>query len=445
MKKKFTKLVGLSIEDFNEFRSTGQIQMAEARLIPYYKMGDEMALTSIFLSSLRLVKEMRDTIFQHTKISKAGQAYYFTEFTIPEIDKNSRIDGLVIIVSAGKIKDAAFFEMKNKNNVIEARQIEKYQAVAKLIGVDKIITVSNEFVSDYTISPVSIKKAKNISFYHFSWTYILTVAHLLIIDNETNIDDADQVEIMNEVIKYLERKESGVGGYNQMSPGWKNVVDKIISGSTLKESDKDVIEAAMSWQQEEKDMALMLSRELGVLVNIGSARKKDGDKLLKSNIKDLVKNQVLESTLKVKGSASDIKVVASFNRRALSMTVSLTAPLDKGMKGRCGWIIRQLQTCQKRSPEYFKQLESEIYIETVYKFTNKTDLIKFTELEKIYDFDKDREITEFKISAIRDIGKGFSGTKKFVEVIESMLLVYYGGIVQNLSNWERPAPKILDT
>ena len=39
---------------------SGKLKLSQARLIPAIKVGDEMALTAIFLSSLRLIKEFRD-------------------------------------------------------------------------------------------------------------------------------------------------------------------------------------------------------------------------------------------------------------------------------------------------------------------------------------------------------------------------------------------------
>ena len=44
------KLLGLKFTDFQEKVSSGkEIHLQRARLIPFYKPGDEMALTSIFL------------------------------------------------------------------------------------------------------------------------------------------------------------------------------------------------------------------------------------------------------------------------------------------------------------------------------------------------------------------------------------------------------------
>ena len=67
IKKKLNKIVGLKFDDFQSYlldQDKPQIQVREARLIPTLKTGDECALTSIFLSSLRLVKEYRYESFK---------------------------------------------------------------------------------------------------------------------------------------------------------------------------------------------------------------------------------------------------------------------------------------------------------------------------------------------------------------------------------------------
>ena len=65
MSAKPTKLIGMSVNDFNSLISSGEeLHLQPARLIPFYKPGDEMAITSIFLSALRLIDEFRDQIFR---------------------------------------------------------------------------------------------------------------------------------------------------------------------------------------------------------------------------------------------------------------------------------------------------------------------------------------------------------------------------------------------
>ena len=77
---------------------------------------------------------------------------------------------------------------------------------------------------------------------------------------------------MREVVNYLEFDKSGVCGFHHMKTGWTTVVDKINAGTRLRASEPDTHDAVISWQQEEKDLALILSRKLGVLVNSGELK-----------------------------------------------------------------------------------------------------------------------------------------------------------------------------
>ena len=109
MVKKPTKLDGLNIDKFEALLHSGEeINLQSARLIPFYKPGDEMSLVSIFLSGLRLVKEFRDNISKAVNLSKAGKMHVFTEVEFRLFDKK-RIDGLIIIVRGNKIIDSALF------------------------------------------------------------------------------------------------------------------------------------------------------------------------------------------------------------------------------------------------------------------------------------------------------------------------------------------------
>lgn len=437
IKKNLTKLVGIKKEDFDSFIQSGQIYVQPARLIPTLKTGDEMALTSIFLSTIKLVKEFRDDIFKSIKLNRSGRIYYFTEVSFPDIDK-SRIDGLIIVVIKGVIVDAAFFEMKNKGNGLDKIQIETYLDISKKLKVGKLITISNEFVSDPSHSPVKVKPPKSVSLFHFSWTHIITKGHLLIFDNTTNIIDEDQVEIMKESLYYFENPISGINGYTQMKPGWKELAENIRAQKPLKVSDEYIEDAVLSWYEEEKDMALMLSRKLGVLVK-SSSKNKDS---LKHDIKRVVKENNVTGTLSVKNSVSDIKVNVEFERRVVSMSVKITPPLDKGTVARITWISKQLMNCQKREGALFASIESNLWIEADIKFIKTNLKVKLANLSELLELTKDKDIQSFHVVLIESFGASFASNKKFIVLIEKMVLEYYEGVVQHLSNWSRPAPKL---
>jgi len=440
IQKKLTKLVGLKKTDFDLFVQSGQIKLQQAKLIPTLKTGDEMALTSIFLSTVRLVKEYRDGIFKSIKLSRAGKAYYYTETSFPDIS-SSRIDGLIIVVTKGIIADAVFFEMKNKNNGIDQKQVEDYLSISKNLKVNKLVTVSNEFVANSTHSPVKVKVPRNISLYHFSWTYLITKGRILLFKNDVRIQDDDQVEIMSEALHYFESSVSGISGFIQMKAGWKELAESIRAQKALKQSDKFIEEAVLSWYEEEKDMALLLSRKLGILVK-SSSKNKDS---VKKDIKKVINDNCIMGELIIKNAVSDIKLMAEFERRIVSMSVKLTPPLDKGNKAKITWIGKQLENCKKKNDVLFSKLEKELMIESDIKYAKANIKVKLSELEKLIELTKDKEIQAFKITLNRGFGAGFASVKKFIVLIDNMVLEYYEGIVQYVSTWSRPTPKIVQT
>jgi len=139
---KSNDLVGKDFSRFEELVKEKKITYSEVRLIPQLKTKDELALTSIFLSSLRLIKEYRDKIFKEIKLTRAGKSYFFKEMCFSDIDEKSRIDGVIITVVSKKIKDIVFLEVKNGTNKLEKEQIERYIDVAKKIGSKSLFTIS---------------------------------------------------------------------------------------------------------------------------------------------------------------------------------------------------------------------------------------------------------------------------------------------------------------
>ena len=145
--------------------------------------------------------------------------------------------------------------------------------------------------------------------------------------NDINIEDEDQVEIMQEVVNYLEYDKSGVLGFNQMKAGWAEAIEKINVGANLNNNDSSVRDAVSSWQQEEKDMALILSRHIGVIVDSGETKyKSDLKGRLEDDEKSLINKKQLVSTLRVRAAVSDIKIMGLLEKRTVEIFVTLKAP-----------------------------------------------------------------------------------------------------------------------
>lgn len=443
MDKKLTSLIDIKKSEFDEFIQSGQIKsISNARLIPTSKFGDESSLTSVFLSGLRLIKEFKNVLLNDIKMSKGGEIFAYTEIAFSEFP-DSRVDGLLLVVKAGVIKDAAFFEMKKGGNILEVDQVQRYIDIAKHFNVPRLVTISNEFVSDPTQHPLCLKPTKNFGLYHFSWTYILTVSHLLLQRNDLNISDEDQVEIMKEIVSYFEAEKSGVCEFNQMKQGWTKVVDNINAGTLIKSSDTDSVDAVVSWQQAERNIALRLSRKLGVLVKSGESKfKGDYKARIDHDLKTLVEAKRLFSVLSVSGAISDIDVIANLEKRSVEIQVILDVPTDKTLKGQLGWVKKQLENCFHKSKELYEKSKSEIFIEAVVKNARQPIRIRLSDFEMLNDELKGKELKSCCILQVKDFGRLFGYPSKFVESIESMSEEFYVLVVENLKRWVPSAPKI---
>ena len=281
--------------------------------------------------------------------------------------------------------------------------------------------------------------------YHLSWSYLLTVAHLLLFKNEENILDEDQVEIMSEVVRYFEHEKSGVVGYTQMKPGWTDIVNKINVGTNIRLDDESLYDTVASWLEQERDMSLILSRKLWSFVySVKKQFKNNLNKRIEYEKRFLIKNKHLESVLNIEGIVSNISVKPHFDRRNIEMGVQLDAPLDRGTKAQLTWVKNQFKNLAKRNPESYANIEKELKVEIWLKFFKNPILIGVNELDEIFYSIKDKEIKSFNILQIKYLGKKFESRKGFVQFSENMLVEYYQVVVQYLKKWEKPAPKIVE-
>jgi len=154
MSKKPTRIIGMTLSEFDALVDAGEeLHLQPARLIPFHKPGDEMALASIFLSALRLVKEFRNHIFKTVGLSSSNFLRFYTEAEFLLFDRK-RIDGLILVIRGKKIIDALFLEVKNKNVQLDETQIRDYLEIAKAYQIPNLLTISNQFVSFPTQSPL---------------------------------------------------------------------------------------------------------------------------------------------------------------------------------------------------------------------------------------------------------------------------------------------------
>ena len=445
--------MGLNINDFDQLIRNQTIKCRPARLIPLINPGKEEALTSIFLSSITLIDEFRSDIFnaagiKNTKPRSNIRVYTEVVFPAEKGKEDSRLDGLILIIRGNKIVDAAIFEMKNKNDKLDEAQIKRYLEVAKALKIPKLITVSNEFVSEPNQSPLTNVKVPNgVELRHLSWQFIRTLARIRLFEGGKNIEDIDQVHIMQEVVAYLEHDKSGVVGFSQMKSGWNTIAEMVRTQRTIQSGSSELGETVDSWIQEERDMALKLSCDLGTLVKTDTRKfKGDLQKRVNHDIEEFQNNKTLSSSLEVDGLASAIMIKANFDLRTVEMSVTIDPIQAKTLKGQLNWVQRQIENreFQKKDSSEQKAILEKLSIELRFKNTRGNHRCEYPALESLNDDDGMKKKTISKVSVIYHevFGRKFSAPKSFVERIEQMLPKFYKDIAQHQANWVAPAPRM---
>lgn len=443
MGSKTNSIIGISKENFDQRIKEELFIVQSARLLPLLKpLGGEKALTSIFLSSIKLIKEFKEDIFKEANIKNGSKVFVCTEVTL-KLNKNDtnkdKFDGLIIVVDrSNKIIDSAILEMKNKNNPIRKEQTENYIALADTFSINKLITISNQFVSKPSQFPIDVKRKNSVNLYHFSWAYVLTLGKILLYKNIHNINDEDQVEIMKEVLYYFENKESGVLiDCLDMGTDWHKVVESILSTSSCLNLEKNVLlRAVLSWHQEEQDLALKLSREMGQLVETESVQfNKDINKRFKNDIDSLCSTKSLTSIYKAINLTTPITLYAEMGTR-IGVSVNITPSSSlKTSYAKIKWILDLINKCKNQNSEEYNKFEKnvnvELWIEVILKRASTSreaniDYLKDGEdIQKFVSKFGEKEIKEFKF-VVRYINtRIFKESKNFINVLEDLVLNFY--------------------
>ncbi len=141
-----------------------------ARLIPVVAdTRKEQRATSALLAVIGSVAEYGRVLLSvvGAPVGKTSRIRCFTEVEFKRQPKEirQRPDGL-IQVQTGKRIWSAIVEAKVGNAVLDAEQIEAYVDIARLVGADAVITISNQFAARPTHHPVTVSKRKLVTCPH---------------------------------------------------------------------------------------------------------------------------------------------------------------------------------------------------------------------------------------------------------------------------------------
>jgi len=396
---------------------------------------------SIFLSCLENVQEfgaaMLSAVGQRTGTRARIETY--TEVSLKKgTEKKHRPDGL-IVVTTGSRRWTALVEAKVGNTDLTQEQIESYLDLAKLNGVDALLTLSNQFAPLPTHHPIALPAAvrKKAALFHWSWMFVVTQANLLLSNDQ--VADDDQRVILKEMSRFLTHPSAGVRTFDSMPVAWPNIVSKVQTGGKITASADETREVIGAWHQEVRDLSLVLSRQLGteVTTRISRAHAADPAARLKASIADLARNECLEATLNVPDAAAPIDIIADLKTRCVTVSMKIKAPADrKSTKARLSWLLRQLQ---RSNPD---QLHIRLFWPGRSSDTQH-ELTVLRENPELAGSDKNGQVAvSFEVLLVRDLTARFAQRKNFITDLEAAVPDFYEQVGQYLKTWVAPAPRL---
>ena len=423
-------------------------QGSYARLIPSISDSKkEERATSILMAALMSVYEFRKAMLQSLQLRvgartklEAWKEVVFKDDGPPNKKKgpDDRPDG-IIEIDTGRKKWRALIEAKVGNNEVSETQLLKYIKQAKDHDIDAVITITNQFVALPTHHPVPIpkKNLRSVEIFHWSWTYIVTMAQLLL--DKDKIESQDQRFILAEVVKYLNDPSSGKSGFSMMNKEWDGVVKSAFNKSKLSKNSDEVINTVDSWHQEQRELCLQMWPLVGekVDVKLPRAHRNDPKQRMADDCEKLVSENTLTSVIEIPNAAADLIVTVDTARKSIKCSMHLEAPKDKkSSSAKVNWLTRQLPTFEKGPV---------ISINAVRK-GKATNIAKPLEEVRKHPSILEAENTDsppvsFEVFTSVHLGSKF-GRKVFIEHLEKIVPEFYEYAGQHLKAWVAPAPKV---
>jgi len=413
------------------FESDEKLNNKKASLFPIGKSTDEVSTTSIFLASLKAVKEYREELIKNIGvkkiINKNIDLHIYTE--VSSETKEDRPDGLIVLTSGRKnpiIEWMCLVEVKVGNNKIDDTQIERYIDYATGLGIESILTISNQLVSDVTESIVKTKKAKKFkNLFHWSWTYLAVEAKRLLL-NDT-IEDEDHIYLLSELRRYFD-KNSNIKNFNTMESTWKDATKKVLEHGYNEKVDDETIQFIInSYKQEEQDISYQLTDKTGHYVKFKLGKNDREEELINM----IQKEKKLTSTYYIKNYEKQC-----FNLELDLISRTLRCSMEISFKN--GKAQAQTSKLLNSIPD--PAVSDDIKIKACYLRKKQTNYISLstllTEQEKKETYstvnkDYGDEIRSFELIIIDDLGADLYKNKIIVQKMETLAELFLTKVFVN--------------
>lgn len=413
-----------------------------ARLFPVLAESSKEGRThSIVLACLAQIPEFSAALLGATgrRVGKRAKIEAFTEISFAKKDeKGSRPDGLIVL-DTGRSKWSAFVEAKVGTNQLDKGQIEEYLKLAKEVGVDAVITFSNQFAPLPEHHPVNVDKRllKKVELYHFSWYAVLTMANLLRLNGD--VEREEHRFLLRELERFLLHPSAGLRRFDQMCPEWTVVVDRQRTGTPLNKASEEITKVVADWHSELRDLCLLLSRRTGagVSVKLSPRHRSDPRARLADESEELAKKGLLQAAFNVPRLDSPIDIEADLTSRTTRISMKFDAPGDKAQqRSRLNWLLRQLKDADGEAIQIITGWPKRAAPTT-------STLAEAREDPDIHTHSNRGTLpTSFIVMQLMLDGRKFAGRKTFIESLEQLVTEFYAGVAEVVEPWREPAPRM---
>ena len=413
-----------------------------ARLIPTVADSKkEERATSSLLASFMVVPAYTQAVLASvgSPSGKRAKLGCYTEVVFKTNgEKKLRPDGL-IVVAVGSKTWSAIVESKIGSAELKKEQVEDYLDLAREVGADAVITISNQFATLPTHHPIQVSKQKirSVGLYHFSWLSLVSSA--ILVSDSKKIEDREQAYILSELVRYLQHESSGVTALTGMGKGWKVLCGEILQGATINRKADYVEQSVASWQQLLRFLSIRLSVAISkpVSIYLTRTRAKDPAVNFEEDVSSLLKDSCLSAEFEIPNAASRLAFSADILRRTINLSMRVDAPKDKHRAtAPINWFTRQLKSegetdltirayWPKRIPMTSAPLSQALEDPTVLMPDNVSDLPVSLEVVRVID-----------------LAARFRGSKTFVEEAEKAFPEFWANVGQRLIRWVPKPPKV---
>lgn len=426
------------------------LQSREARLFPTVRISTlkeaELRAVAALLATLKAVSEFGRAIVKASG-GPAGRLSCYTEVPlksdVPDA-KELRPDGIIRVVR-GSTDWRAMVEAKVGDCPLDPEQVNEYHRVAKDHGFSALITISNQAALSDGLPPISLdgRRLKSVPVIHFSWDRLLSEARML--SQRAGIADSDQSWMLSEWIKYVADPDSRIIEPPQLGEHWSDIV-RAAREQNLQSVAKYIADLAPAWDAYLRKECLRLRAKLGVDVEprIPLAERRDPDARFKRIAQEAFTDACLRGQIRVPDAASDLALELNMAAAVVRFRAELTAPQEGRQQTRINWLLKQL----KRDA-----VPADLVVKVDWDRKNLCTLAKAADLRDSANalmFDghhqpvpSDAMPRRFLLELTRklDKPKGRS-TAPVLKAISDDLEAFYGNIVEHLTSYVAPAPKL---